>query len=107
MNYRFSKLHQCHQFKPFGYMIVIEYRVKLKVWDLIFYPNAGTTYGARQYYDKLVCRHSDFTALVACIIKTVEDFADSKVPFTYILKHHTSELTTCDALRKASETPAQ
>lgn len=90
----------------FGVDVFIEFRKRLKKFDLIYYPNAGKRYGASQYYEKYVCRHDDFTALMVCIIKAVEDFSESRSgEFFYCLKTRCSELIANEAIA-AMETPA-
>ena len=67
-------------------------------------------YGQSQYYDKLVCRNADFTALVSVIIKASEAYATTSehVRFSDFFKQHASELTMAEAMRKAiCDTPAQ
>lgn len=106
MKYRFSSIKKSSFIVVFGYEIVIEYRVRLKTFDLVFYPNKGRMYGQSQFYDKFVCRHNDFTALMACIIKASEDFAETNSgQLFYNLKIRCSELITSEALA-AMETPA-
>mgnify|MGYP003427008479 FL=1 len=106
MKHLFNNRLKRHIFILHGVSISIEYRSRLKVWDLIFYPNIGKFYGAAQYYDKVICRNDDFTALVSCIIKTSEVYCKTTERFSDILKRCIAELTLCEALA-AMETPAQ
>ena len=107
MKYRFSATRKASFIVVFGYEILIEYRVRLKTFDLVFYPNKGRMYGQSQFYDKFVCRHNDFTALMACIIKASEDFAETNSgQLFYNLKIRCSELIANEAMANA-ECPAQ
>ena len=107
MKYRYSTTRKSHIIHVFGYQILIEYLVRLKKFDLIFYPNHGRMFGQAQFYDKYVCRHEDFTALMACIIKAMGMYsADTKYKTIYEpLKEQCSELILCEALKGASVTP--
>lgn len=63
-------------------------------------------YGQSQYYDKFVCRNSDFTALVGVIIKASEAYAmtSEHVRFSDFFKQQASELTMVeDEARMALE----
>lgn len=107
MKYIYSTTRKSHIIHVFGYQILIEYRVRLKKFDLIFYPNHGRMFGQVQFYDKYVCRHEDFTALMACIIKAMEKFSAGITykNFYEPLKEQCSELILCEALKGACVTP--
>ena len=103
MKHYFSSIRKHHKFTVHGEEIYIEYRPRLKMFDMIYYPNKGRMYGQCQYYDKFVCRNADFTALVGVIIKASEAYAMSseQIRFFDFLKKESSEMITADALRKA------
>lgn len=105
MRYRFSNRRTASIITIFGKDILIEYRTRLKTFDLIYYPNKGRTYGQSQFYDKYICRHKDFTALMACIIKASEDFSEGTADFFVLLKLRCSDLILTEALANA-ESPA-
>lgn len=105
MKYRFSKMRNSSFIVIFGFEIAIEYRTRLKTFDLIYYPNKGKTYGQTQFYDKYICRHNDFTSLMACIIKASEDFSEGTLDFFVLLKLRCSELILTEAMATA-ESPA-
>ena len=86
-------------FKVFGYSLLIEFRPRLNVFDLVFYPNVGTTYGQRQYYDKVVVRSDDFLELVVLVVKISEAFAVAQHPFQTCFKLAAAEFETYKALR--------
>lgn len=108
MKFRYSARLSTYYFDVLGYKLQIEYRKRLKVFDLLFYPNIGRAYGAAQFVGKYQVRHFDFTALIAVIIKTSEQYTISDKSFFECLKLHGSELTMCDAIRQTwtSESPA-
>jgi len=107
MKYYYSPRTSRSKIRVFGYELFIEYRPRLKTFDLIFYPKLGQTYGASQYYDKFNCRHQDFTALMACIIKACEDYTGSvNGSFYAFVRQRCAELILLEAIAKA-ETPAQ
>lgn len=83
-----------------GFMIFIEYRPKLKCFDLVFYPNMGKRYGQSQFYEKYLVRSADFIDLVTVIIKSAEEYINSNQSFYDCLKHFGSELILIEALRK-------
>ena len=103
MKCRYSKVRNSTLINIFGFDVVIEYRVRLKTFDLIFYPNKGKTYGNSQFYDKFQCRHNDFTALMACIIKASEDYATMTecLPFYALVKVRCAELLAIEAAAAA------
>ena len=75
MKHYYSSVRKHHKFIIHGEEIYIEYRPRLKMFDMIYYPNKGRMYGQSQYYDKFVCRNADFTALIGVIIKASEAYA--------------------------------
>ncbi len=103
MKHYYSSVRKHHKFIVHGEEIYIEYRPRLKMFDMIYYPNKGRMYGQGQYYDKFVCRNADFTALVGVIIKASEAYAISseQIRFFDFLKKESSEMIMADALRKA------
>ena len=107
MLYYYSPKTCRSKIKIVGYELFIEYRPRLKTFDLIFYPRLGKTYGASQYYDKFNCRHKDFIAFMACIIKASEDDAESaNGSFYAFVRQRCSELILNEAMANA-ECPAQ
>lgn len=103
MKHYYSKVRKHHEFIIHGEEIYIEYRPRLKVFDMIYYPNKGRMYGLSQYYDKFVCRNADFTALIGVIIKASEAYATTTehVRFSEFIKQQASELTAAEAMRNA------
>ena len=103
MKHYYSSVRKHHKFIIHGEEIYIEYRPRLKMFDMIYYPNKGRMYGKSQYYDKFVCRNADYTSLVGVIIKASEAYATTTehVRFSDFFKQHASELTMADAMRNA------
>ena len=89
-------------FKVFGYSLLIEYRQRLKVFDLVFYPNVGTMYGQRQYYDKVIVRSDDFLELASLVIKISEAYAVAQHSFQACFKLAAAEYELCKTLRNVS-----
>lgn len=92
-------------FNNFGFKVIIEYRSRLNKYDLIFYPNLGTTYGNRQYFNKFTFRLDDYFEAVAIIIKANELYANNDFGYLTCLKIASSDYALSLALRNAS-TPA-
>ena len=100
MLYYYSPRTSRSKIKAFGYELFIEYRPRLKTFDLIFYPNMNRFPGNSKFIGKFNCRHKDFTALMACIIKASEDFYRSTkyVPLYAFLKVRCAELIAIEAM---------
>ena len=105
----YSKRLKLWRFTLYGYVVRIEYRSRLKTFDLVFLPDFNIRPGIAGYIRKIVCRNSDFTALCAIVVKVNDEYILRNERFEDCLKRHLSEMPTCDAIRKASnaESPAQ
>lgn len=66
------------KFVIFGYIVSIEYRPRLKTFDLVFYPNQFKRYGKAKFIGEVKLRNADFTELVALLIKTVDKYNECK-----------------------------
>lgn len=106
MKARYSSRLKATTFDCFGYFVVIEYRSRLKTYDLIYYPNKGLIYGPGQYINKIQYRNDDYLYLCIMICKMQDMFIDTNTAFTMCVKGVVNEATLCDALKSAIESPA-
>jgi hypothetical protein len=84
--------------------VFIEYRSRLKTFDLIYMPNLGKAFGAAQYVNQLKFRDSDFIKLCAIIVKANEYYARSEWPFSKCISIAVAE---AEAALYNGLTPAQ
>lgn len=99
MHCKYLKNKKTTVLKSFGYMTMIEYRSRLKLFDLVFYPNLGARAGNSQYFEKIVVRADDFIDLVIIVIKANELYADNDFGYVTCIKLAAAEFETCKALR--------
>jgi len=69
MKHLYSKAKDAHGFNLNGEFIAIEFRPKLKMFDLVYYPDIGKMIGPGQYIRKFKARSNDFLFLVGVIVK--------------------------------------
>lgn len=100
MKTRYSPRLKATIIEAFGWHVTIEFRSRLKCYDLVFYPLQGQAYGQRQYFDKYTVRSDDFISLMAIIIKATEMHATESLSFYECLKVHGSEYVLTQALGK-------
>lgn len=105
----YSKRLKRWRFNLYGCNVYIEYRSRLKTFDLVFLPDYNILGGKARFIIKIVCRNSDFIALCAVIVKVNDEYILRNERFEDCLKRHIAELSTFDAIRKAinADSPAQ
>ncbi len=105
MKHYYSSIRRHHKFIVHGEEIYIEHRPRLKMFDMIYYPNKGRMYGQCQYYEKFTCRHADFLTLTGLIVKASDAYSSSTEQKTFFafLKVEVSNLL--NPISEESETP--